>query len=230
MQAAKSLYRVLQVDPAAEDVVIHAAYRALMKRHHPDRGGEAAIAQRLNVAYGTLRDPRARQAYDKRAKVDRPPEAPRGTEDAPRGRHVTSGPSLSLMAELGPEFARRFTPVPTDGFGWIFDFTGTLRGSHHHRIWIKRVPSGDLDAARLFMTRVEAARLLRPLWTWHSDLFVAVVPHPTAAFRSILRGPRGPFARLTYGVVTLDLSGRSLDAIGRTAEMPTFQALRSAVQ
>ena len=30
MQNAVSLYRILQVDPTAEDVVIHAAYRALM--------------------------------------------------------------------------------------------------------------------------------------------------------------------------------------------------------
>jgi curved DNA-binding protein CbpA len=56
--------------PDADPVVIEAAYKALMKRHHPDirSGGGAAVGERiaaeLNQAYQTLRDPDRRAAYD----------------------------------------------------------------------------------------------------------------------------------------------------------------------
>src|SRR5215475_9746855 len=113
-QIETSLYRILQVDPAAEDVVIHAAYRALMKRHHPDRGGSTVTAEQLNRAYATLRDPDRRQAYDRSF-----PEA--GSEPA------SVGPSSSpLVVELGSEFRLRFEPVSAPGFAWMFDFVGAV--------------------------------------------------------------------------------------------------------
>jgi hypothetical protein len=43
---AKTLY----VQPDAPLVVIEAAYKALAKVHHPDKGGNLAIAKQLNLA------------------------------------------------------------------------------------------------------------------------------------------------------------------------------------
>lgn len=57
-------YQLLQVRRDASPEVIAAAYRRLMKDAHPDLGGDAEHARRLNVAYETLGDPSARRAYD----------------------------------------------------------------------------------------------------------------------------------------------------------------------
>lgn len=71
-------YETLGVSRNSEPEVIEAAYRALMKKYHPDRWvGDAAAAEPraklINEAFATLRDPERRRAYDKL----HPPEAPR---------------------------------------------------------------------------------------------------------------------------------------------------------
>lgn len=57
-------YQLLQVRRDASPEVIAAAYRRLMKDAHPDRGGDAERARRLNLAYETLVNPSARRTYD----------------------------------------------------------------------------------------------------------------------------------------------------------------------
>jgi hypothetical protein len=69
MPSLRSLYDVLNVSPEAEPVVIEAAYRALIKKYHPDHaaGGPAPKdAAKINEAYGTLKDPARRAEYDHR--------------------------------------------------------------------------------------------------------------------------------------------------------------------
>ena len=69
---APDYYAVLQVHPDAEDEVIEAAYRQLMKKHHPDMAGtdprriaeHEARAKAINEAFGVLRDPERRRRYD----------------------------------------------------------------------------------------------------------------------------------------------------------------------
>ena len=62
-------YAVLGVSPAAEDVVIRAAYRALAQRYHPDKwGGDLKVANErmaeLNAAFAVLSDAEKRKEYD----------------------------------------------------------------------------------------------------------------------------------------------------------------------
>jgi DnaJ domain len=65
-------YAVLQVHPDADDEVVAAAYRQLMKKYHPDVAGEdsariamhAARSKEINAAFRVLRDRQARQLYD----------------------------------------------------------------------------------------------------------------------------------------------------------------------
>ena len=57
-------YRVLQVDPAANPLVIQAAYRVLAQIWHPDVSGDDAEMKRLNAAWEVLGDPRRRKQYD----------------------------------------------------------------------------------------------------------------------------------------------------------------------
>lgn len=60
-------YTILGVSPSAEDVVIGAAYRALMRHYHPDTNRDPAAqarAREITAAYAVLRDPGSRAAYD----------------------------------------------------------------------------------------------------------------------------------------------------------------------
>ena len=60
-------YAILGVSPSSEDVVIQAAYRALIRRYHPDANPSTEAAARvreINAAYAILRDPDRRAAYD----------------------------------------------------------------------------------------------------------------------------------------------------------------------
>ena len=70
MATQRTHYSVLNVAPDAEPVVIEAAYRALMKKYHPDQGGEpsksAPSAAEINNAFAVLRDPQRRADYDHR--------------------------------------------------------------------------------------------------------------------------------------------------------------------
>jgi DnaJ-class molecular chaperone len=68
MTEARDYYRVLQVDPDAEPEVIHAAYRRLAAKYHPDVSDSPEAADRMseiNAAYGVLKDPDQRAAYDR---------------------------------------------------------------------------------------------------------------------------------------------------------------------
>jgi len=61
----KNLYEVLEVSQRARPEVIDAAYKALMKQYHPDKGGDNRIAAALNEARDTLFDQEKREKYDK---------------------------------------------------------------------------------------------------------------------------------------------------------------------
>jgi len=61
-------YAVLQVPRGASQQEIARAYRALMRRHHPDVAGEDALPAELELimqAFAVLRDPQRRAAYDR---------------------------------------------------------------------------------------------------------------------------------------------------------------------
>jgi len=57
---------VLGVSPAASTAEIKAAYRALVKRHHPDAGGDDRTILALNAAWEVLGDGERRRRHDLR--------------------------------------------------------------------------------------------------------------------------------------------------------------------
>lgn len=61
----QSYYALLGVSKDASTSQIKTAYRKLMLQHHPDRQGDVALVQKLNLAYETLKDPQKRKDYDR---------------------------------------------------------------------------------------------------------------------------------------------------------------------
>jgi curved DNA-binding protein CbpA len=138
-------YRTLQVDPAAEDVVIGAAYRALARRYHPDgTNPNASRMLAINRAFEQLREPARRRAYDAQRTSLRPVgpgweyEAygqPRGSSQAPSavvidfGRYA--GWRLGDLVRHDADYVR-----------WLARHSSGIR----FRAAIKElIPSGDLD-------------------------------------------------------------------------------------
>jgi len=59
-----SHYDVLKISKTATDNEIKQAYRNLAKLHHPDKGGDKEMFQKIQEAYDILSDPKKRHEYD----------------------------------------------------------------------------------------------------------------------------------------------------------------------
>jgi curved DNA-binding protein CbpA len=88
-------YKVLQVDPEAEDEVIQAAYRRLAQKYHPDIAGPDGVPRMaaLNAAWEVLRDPARRAAHDRQRGLASLADASTSTADggSPSGNARTGG-------------------------------------------------------------------------------------------------------------------------------------------
>jgi curved DNA-binding protein CbpA len=122
-------YKVLQVDPEAEDEVIQAAYRRLAQKYHPDVATSPEAAARMsgiNAAWEVLRDPSRRAAHDlarrlavrdvERAKTTaaRPPTTAPTGRPGPSGPPGQSGPAAAPRAGTPPSQPRRAETVSSD--------------------------------------------------------------------------------------------------------------------
>jgi curved DNA-binding protein CbpA len=95
-------YKVLQVDPEAEDEVIQAAYRRLAQKYHPDRTAGAEASARMiaiNAAWEMIGNPRSRANHDRER---------RAGESSPR----TDGPAGRSRSEQEKKTAPGGTPGP----------------------------------------------------------------------------------------------------------------------
>jgi len=106
-------YKVLQVDPEAEDEVIQAAYRRLAQKYHPDVAGPDGSARMasINAAWELLRDPSSRAAVDRERRIARHAEegarqaqdqAPAAPAPRPTGTTAPSGGAASGPASPRP--------------------------------------------------------------------------------------------------------------------------------
>jgi molecular chaperone DnaJ len=73
-QLDKNLYQILGVDKSADDSTIKKAYRKLVVKHHPDKGGNADTFSAISEAYDILSDNR---------KVDYDTQSPHGKSYQP---------------------------------------------------------------------------------------------------------------------------------------------------
>jgi curved DNA-binding protein CbpA len=88
-------YRVLQVDPEAEDEVIQAAYRRLARKYHPDLTSSTEAAARMaaiNAAWELIGEPASRAAYDRA-------RAAATADPGSRTHGPTTGPTRPMRAD-----------------------------------------------------------------------------------------------------------------------------------
>src|SRR5919198_3379320 len=105
---ADDLYARLEVKPGASFETIEIAWRALLKRHHPDIAGADAleVAKRINVAHDWLSDPTLRERYDRERRRSNGHRAPRPEPFRPAApvhrvhRHVPADPATALRRFL----------------------------------------------------------------------------------------------------------------------------------
>ena len=105
-------YKVLQVDPEAEEEVIAAAYRRLARKYHPDTATGAEAAGRMeaiNAAWEVLGDPKRRAAHDRQRAVQAAMAHGSGTGDAADAAASTGGSSTRSGAQP-PTAARPASP------------------------------------------------------------------------------------------------------------------------
>jgi hypothetical protein len=100
--AAMDFYETLGVARSAEPQVIDAAYKAMMRRYHPDVfDGPREVAEKrskaLNEAYAVLRNPLARATYDRKldsqAEAGRPKESQEQPKPKPEPTNVEPEPA-----------------------------------------------------------------------------------------------------------------------------------------
>ena len=104
-------YKVLQVDPEAEDEVIQAAYRRLAQKYHPDVAGPDGSARMasINAAWELLRDPASRAAVDRERRIAR--HAEEGARHAEEAARQTRSAAPSRPAQPAPRGAATTGPA-----------------------------------------------------------------------------------------------------------------------
>jgi curved DNA-binding protein CbpA len=118
-------YKILQVDPEAEDEVIAAAYRRLARKYHPDVAASAEVAARMaaiNAAWEVIGDPARRAAFDRQRAVQhaldrRTAEAAASRADAGPG----AGPAVAQGTPRAPESVSRDWTSGRSTFGGGYD-------------------------------------------------------------------------------------------------------------
>ena len=117
--AAADPYRVLGVSPAATAAEIKAAYRALVKQHHPDAGGDHRTILELNAAWEVLRNRERRRGYDVLNAPGRPAGHAPSAGSAPGfgGRGPASEAAIQqwlqqVYAPIDRQLAQVINPLP----------------------------------------------------------------------------------------------------------------------
>lgn len=127
-------YEVLQVHRRADTDVIHAAYRVLARKYHPDSGGDAIKMAAITEAWAILGDPERRSAWDVQA--------------AKQYTRRSTDRKSTVQPAAQPE--RRGAAAGASGSGTVIDFgryAGWTIGSlvNHdpeYLEWLARTPIG----------------------------------------------------------------------------------------
>ena len=141
-------YRVLQVDPAANPLVVQAAYRALAQIFHPDVFGDEDEMKKINAAWEVLGDPRRRREYDMERAGRHPGVAGHAAAPSPSATHARPAASAASSAaprsddHAGPPQGTPFGPTIQLGryAGWTLG--QVARVDRPWLEWLRRSPAG----------------------------------------------------------------------------------------
>jgi curved DNA-binding protein CbpA len=178
------LYRVLQVDPGANALVIQAAYRVLARIFHPDADGDAELMKRINHAWSILGDPRLRAQYDRERAGRHPGPAAASSHAAGRSSHAQAASATRDDAQpardhAGPPRGEPSGPTLTFGRyeGWTIGQVARIDPPFLE--WLRRAPAGRQyrDAIDVALQRADGARRMglrsdagatndRPVHSW----------------------------------------------------------------
>jgi len=121
-------YAVLQVASSATQDELKAAYRRLVKQHHPDAGGDEETILALNAAWEQLGDPQSRRAFDRQSGA-RDEARARGARNARASQAArrASGQGASADQELATWLQKVYVPIDRLLGQVINPFAGELR-------------------------------------------------------------------------------------------------------
>lgn len=126
MSAFVDHYATLGIAPTSDDVVVRAAFKALMLKYHPDTNTSAdahARAAKINAAYEVLRDPKSRADYDAKRNAQRgnkpkadapkppPSPPPKAAQQPSASRPDSNQDDHGLWAAMKDMGVFRFAPL-----------------------------------------------------------------------------------------------------------------------
>jgi len=122
-QVSRDPYAVLGVAVTATAAEIKAAYRALVKQHHPDAGGDDQMILALNAAWEVLGDGERRAAHDRQHAASARP----GVRQTARAARAASDQAARGDAELLVWLQQVYAPIDRLLGQVINPFPGQLR-------------------------------------------------------------------------------------------------------
>ena len=125
-------YAVLEVSSSATQAELKAAYRRLVKQHHPDAGGDEERILALNAAWEQIGDPEARRCFDREfgsPEFAREQARARGARNARASQAArrASGQGASEDQALSTWLQKVYTPIDRLLGQVINPFAGELK-------------------------------------------------------------------------------------------------------
>lgn len=123
----RDFYTELGLSPTATAADIKVAYRQLVKRHHPDAGGDQQRIVAINLAYGVLSQAETRQAYDATRRGNCQRQTAHHARSRRQQRRRSSPPSPHPTVETYQWLRLVFDPANRQLSKIITPFPGQLR-------------------------------------------------------------------------------------------------------
>lgn len=154
---------MLGVSPAASAAEIKAAYRTLVKRHHPDAGGDEVEILALNAAWEVLGDAERRRQYDRRHAAPSP-RAERPASSHARGTGSTRATATATEEELFDWLRQIYAPIDRQLGQVINPFPAQLKAlsADPYDDGLMETFSGFLEASQARLAKVEVLYRSRP--------------------------------------------------------------------
>ncbi|HEX8982925.1 MAG TPA: J domain-containing protein [Ktedonobacterales bacterium] len=200
-------YRILDVDPSADEEALRLAYRRLAWRYHPDVAGPDAVnkMQVINAAYQALSDPERRKAYDSGLR-----QAPTRPRTAPTTGHRPRA-GLRSLTDTPFTLDRRFSGLdssPVSAIAFTHDGTLVGLGQLDGRVTILTAHDGMIVSALAFGAHERAGALqalrlsprgaLACAWGFSLGTRVWSLPDGRMLWNTAINAPLGAMDAMLY--------------------------------